>query len=429
MSLRWRIAALTTILLVLFAVVLGVVVSWVVLSTLERVQQDSLVSYSADLQQLYASDAPGAARPRILGGVEVALFNSSGTTFVNSSELPVDSNEAKAGFAGRRFLRTGGLMIMLEPVTLGKAAKPNKVLAVAADAGYIDDLRYAVRNATVLATAGLMLLALAGGYVSALFGLRPLIGVARQTRGLNETNLEPIAYSGARDELGVLVETLNRMVQRLKMAFAAQQTFLAEAAHELRTPLTAIEGYIRRAAKGDDAEHALQDAARVAQNMTRLVSDLLQLSRGEVVKELIPHLVDLNDIVRQIASECTIERVVLPKEPLELVGDPDRLAQLLRNLTANAVRAAGAGNVQLEARRAGKDLELIVQDFGSGIPPELLPHIFEKFVKGNGGGSGLGLAIVAQIARAHGGKVNVTSNPGQGTRFVVTLPALEDEQS
>jgi two-component system, OmpR family, sensor kinase len=427
MSLRWRIAALTAILLVLFAVVLGVVVAWVVSSTLEQVQRDSLVSYSADLQQLYASDTPGTPRPPVLGGVQVALFYANGGTFVNPESIQIVPQEVEAGFKGRRFLRLDNSTVMLEPIKLGKASKPNRVLAVAADAKYIDDLGYAVRNATVLTTAGLILLALAGGYLSALFGLRPLIGVARQTRTLNETNLEPIEYHGARDELGLLVETLNRMVQRLKLAFAAQQTFLAEAAHELRTPLTAIEGYLRRAAKGDDAEHALQDAARVAQNMTRLVADLLQLSRGEVVKELIPHLLDLNDIVHQIASEFRLERIKLPNEPLELIGDPDRLTQLLRNLTANAVRAAGVGNIELEARRVGDDLELIVQDFGPGIAQELLPHIFEKFVKGNGGGSGLGLAIVAQIVRAHGGKINVTSSPGQGARFVVTLPALKDE--
>lgn len=218
-------------------------------------------------------------------------------------------------------------------------------------------------------------------------------------------------------------------MQRLNDAFAVQKTFLAEVAHELRTPVTALDGYIRQAKRDATPQSGkvLDDATRVAKNMTRLVSDLLQLSRGEVVQELIPHVVDATELLRGVASEFGVA-VQVPPEPLELVGDPDRLAQLLRNLTSNAVRAASAQKVQLLGRVAGSKLELVVADQGAGIAPELLPRIFDKFVKGaSSRGAGLGLAIVAQIAKAHGGEVLVQSEVGKGTVFTVRLPRLEDE--
>jgi two-component system, OmpR family, sensor kinase len=225
-----------------------------------------------------------------------------------------------------------------------------------------------------------------------------------------------------------LVETLNRLVSRLDDAFAAQKTFLAEVAHELRTPVTAIDGYIRQAKRdaSQESQKALDDATRVAKNMTRLVSDLLQLSRGEVVQELIPHVVDLGELVRGVASEFGVNAIA--PTGLETLGDPDRLAQLFRNLTSNAVRAAGADKVQLEVRVAGSKLEVLVSDQGAGIAPDLLPRIFDKFVKGaTSRGAGLGLAIVAQIAKSHGGEVLVKSELGQGTMFTVRLARLEND--
>ena len=273
-------------------------------------------------------------------------------------------------------------------------------------------------------------MAVLGGYLLTQLGLRPLISVARQAQELSESNLKPLVYSGARDELGVLVETLNRMVLRLNSAFAAQKTFLAEVAHELRTPVTAIEGYVRQAKRDATPESSktLDDATRVAKNMTRLVSDLLQLSRGEVVQELVPHVLDAKELLYGVASEFNIKAIIVPPHTVELLGDPDRLAQLLRNLTSNAVRAAGVDNVQLELITNDKNLMFIVTDQGAGIAPELLPRIFEKFVKGaTSRGAGLGLAIVAQIAKVHGGAVTVKSELGTGTVFTVTLPLLEEE--
>jgi two-component system, OmpR family, sensor kinase len=429
MSLRWRIAAAVAGLLVLFAVVLGAVVSAVVSSTLENYQRTLLAADAEQLQQLYRQDSPGSVPSQeLLGGTRYAIYNRDGSVFQSPQRLEIPETEIRAASQTGRFWRSNRFMVRLEPIAI-LSSNPNKILAVVASAEYINDLAARVQGATILATAGLVVLALLAGYGLAQLGLRPLVGVARQAQELSETNLKPLAYTGARDELGVLVETLNRLVQRLNDAFAAQKTFLAEVAHELRTPVTALDGYIRQAKRDASLESAktLDDAARVAKNMTRLVSDLLQLSRGEVVQEMIPHVVDAGELLRGVASEFEVQATI-PPEPLELLGDPDRLAQLLRNLTSNAVRSAGADKVQLELKLVGNRLEFVVSDQGAGIAPELLPRIFEKFVKGaTSRGAGLGLAIVAQIAKAHGGEVLVHSKPLEGTVFTVRLPRLEED--
>jgi two-component system, OmpR family, sensor kinase len=122
-------------------------------------------------------------------------------------------------------------------------------------------------------------------------------------------------------------------------------------------------------------------------------------------------------------------KLEMPKEILEVVGDPDRLTQVTRNLVSNAARAAGhRDGVVIRLERHQKILELSVIDNGPGIPNDVLPRIWEKFYKGPGGGAGLGLAIVAQIVHAHNGKISVSSKPGQGAKFTVSLPVLEEEE-
>ena len=429
MSIRWRVAVAMAALLVLFALTLGAVVSAVVLNTLETYQRGLLEADATQLQQLYASSTPGVVPAQeLLGGARVAIFKSDGSEFQNLSQLQIPVSEIQAVGGSRRFWRSENLIVLLEP--LPRLPSKPQVLVVAASAEYINNLAARVRVATLIVTGILVLLAVLGGYLLTQLGLRPLISVARQAQELSESNLKPLVYSGARDELGVLVETLNRMVLRLNSAFAAQKTFLAEVAHELRTPVTAIEGYVRQAKRDATPESSktLDDATRVAKNMTRLVSDLLQLSRGEVVQELVPHVLDAKELLYGVASEFNIKAIIVPPHTVELLGDPDRLAQLLRNLTSNAVRAAGVDNVQLELITNDKNLMFIVTDQGAGIAPELLPRIFEKFVKGaTSRGAGLGLAIVAQIAKVHGGAVTVKSELGTGTVFTVTLPLLEEE--
>jgi len=212
-------------------------------------------------------------------------------------------------------------------------------------------------------------------------------------------------------------------VARLRQALDAQRTFLAETSHELRTPLTALQGFLDRASRHGrpEVQRDLGDAQRIAAVMSRLVADLLQLSRGETVTEIDPHLLDpAKDVLRPIAEEFPGVRVEA-SDGVSVVGDPQRLRQLVRNLVSNAVRATQAPElVTLRATVRGSIVQIVVHDRGPGIAPELQARIFEKFFHGPGGGSGLGLAIAQQIARAHGARLTVSSQPGD-TSFSFAL--------
>ena len=153
----------------------------------------------------------------------------------------------------------------------------------------------------------------------------------------------------------------------------------------------------------------------------------MQLTRGQLVRDYTPHLLDpATDILKPVAEEFPGVRLEAQAGHL-LLGDPDSLKQLVRNLTANAVRATdNPRKVTLGLFTTDEHVVLLVRDRGPGIPEELLPHIFEKFHKGVGG-AGLGLAIAKQIADAHGGTLSVESFKGRGTTFRVTLPAVEEE--
>ncbi|MER3603292.1 MAG: sensor histidine kinase, partial [Thermus sp.] len=150
-----------------------------------------------------------------------------------------------------------------------------------------------------------------------------------------------------------------------------------------RTPLTVLLGHLERLPKSPESLEALR---KTALHLNRLVEDLLALARGELERNLNPHVLDLLPLLKEVAQE---QGVPLEGEGAEVVGDPDRLLQLFRNLTQNAVRAAGRDKVCLRLRKEGGWARVEVEDEGPGIPQDLLPRLFERFAKGPGGGTGL----------------------------------------
>jgi hypothetical protein len=435
--LKWRIAALTAVLLAIFATVLSVTVVTVSTNTLENEQRKLLEQDTTRAATFFANTENGTLglESRPLGSSRITLFTTQGES-LGGPPLALPDEVKRAAVTNQQSFSddNGGrpIKVLLTPirVRLGKLQPSPAVLAVWTQTTYIRELTATLRSLVLGVTLILILAALAAGYAVASISLRPLMSVARQATRLDEHHLEPLAYSGPRDELGLLTTTLNQMVQRLRRAFDAQKTFLAETSHELRTPLTALQGYLRIAAREANATQkpVLDDAQRVTDNMTRLVGDLLQLSRGEVVQEWVPHLVDLGELVRGVARDFRVTEMKVG-HALELIGDPDRLTQLVRNLVSNAVRHAGKPEgVQIDVWRDGDHLELHVRDNGPGIPAHVLPRMFDKFYKGPGGGAGLGLAIAAQIVRVHQGQIDARNNPDSGAHFTVRLPALPDEE-
>ena len=253
-----------------------------------------------------------------------------------------------------------------------------------------------------------------------------------EIRALNtalQTRLEEVERLGKVAEEGrlKLEETARQLAEALKL----QKTFLAETSHELRTPLTALLGYLRRVERefaqvGAAPSQTLKDAQRVAENMTRLVNDLLQLSRGELVQSIEPHFINLGELLRAVGRDYNID---VRTPDLEIVGDPGRLTQVFVNLVSNAVRVSGgADQVGIEASEEGGRVRVCIVDHGPGIPDEIKPRIFDKFFRGKEAGSaGLGLTIAQQAVAAHGGEIHVLDTPGGGATFEVSLPALDDE--
>ncbi len=235
------------------------------------------------------------------------------------------------------------------------------------------------------------------------------------------------------DEVERLRNVAERQSQRLEIqarqleeALNMQKTFLAETSHELRTPLTALHGYLRRAEREVGGSQTLLDAQRVAENMTRLVNDLLQLSRGELVQSIEMHFMNLGHLLRQVGRDFGVRA---PEENLEIVGDPGRLTQVFVNLVTNALRVSGSPErVYLEASPRPGEIEVRVVDHGPGVPDHVKPKIFDKFYRGKEAGSaGLGLTIAQQVVTAHGGTIDVVDTPGGGATFRVRLPLPEED--
>ena len=258
-----------------------------------------------------------------------------------------------------------------------------------------------------------------------------------------------ITTTGARDEIGRLAATFNDMLASLQLSATAQQRFVSDASHELRAPLTALQANIDLVSRHpeltpDARGEALGEAEREAGRMARLVSDLLALARADAGVALRHQPVELDALaldVFQVARKLAQgqELALVEFEPVVIMGDEDRLKQLVLVLVDNALKyTPSGGRVTLGLRRARapeapslislEAAEIIVRDSGVGIPADALPHVFERFYRADParrrdpGGTGLGLSIARWIAEQHGGEISLESAPGVGTTAIVRLP-------
>lgn len=290
--------------------------------------------------------------------------------------------------------------------------------------------------------AGFLLLAM-GVMVSYVThrGLLPVKAIASTAEQIvrAEDLSRRIPDAGQRDELGRLVAIVNDLLARLETLFKAQHRLIADVSHELRTPLAAMRGnleILRRGVVRDPVlmEETLADMGRELNRLTRLVNDLLLLAQSDAGVEIRREPVELDTLVLEVFRELRpladgVQLRIGAEDQATVRGDRDRLKQALLNLTHNALRfTPSGGEVRLDLERYGEEVRLSVVDTGIGIPPEAIPHLFERFyrvdrsrVRGIGG-AGLGLAIVKWIAEAHGGRVEVESQVGKGSVFTLVLP-------
>jgi signal transduction histidine kinase len=223
-----------------------------------------------------------------------------------------------------------------------------------------------------------------------------------------------------------------RALRRVSRAFGEQdrlrRQLMADVAHELRTPLAILQGRIEGFLDGvyPPDENHLAELLDETRHLSRLVEDLGTLAHAEAgALELRKETVDLGDLVRDVAASLPrpVEILIPPNLPA-IEADPVRIRQVLLNLLANAVRhTPSEGEIAVAVEEDPRQLLIRVRDTGSGIAPEDLPRIFERFQKGSDSrGSGLGLAIARKLVLAHEGNIGIESELGKGTTVTVTLP-------
>jgi len=316
-------------------------------------------------------------------------------------------------------------------------------------AGPITAQQQSVQTALSLLVLGLPLLVLLVGVATWMLVGRALAPVERMRSRLaaigGSTVEERLPVPSTDDEIARLAVTMNQMLERLDHAGRTQRRFVADASHELRSPLATLAASVE-VARADPTGRSWAELSPVMADevarMGRLVGDLLLLARvDEHDMRLALHEVDLDDLVddqvRRLRAHPRL-RVEADVEPTRVVGDRERLAQVLTNLADNAAVHA-TGRVRLSLHPAGEGAGdgqsgdnsgavVVVEDDGPGVPVAERERVFERFVRLDdrrrraSGGSGLGLAIVREVVRAHGGDVRIADAAGGGCRIEVTLP-------
>jgi len=375
---------------------------------------------------------------------------------LSSQRLPLDADLMALNMQGRPALKTvvldSGVRLRMYSLPISVGGRVVGAVQVAQSLTDVDQTLHQVLTLLIAGTLGGVVAAGGVGLLLAWLALRPInritLAAARIARAHDLDQRLPAPKTD--DEIGRLVNTFNAMLERLDQLFQAQQRLGADVSHELRTPLTTIRGnvdWLRKGGADDPAGRAaaLDAIDGDADRMNRLVADLLLMAQADAGMQLEKEPLELDTLVLQVYRQARAmaaarfpgatdgERVTIRlghEDQAMVEGDPDRLRQLLLNLVDNALKyTPPGGSITLSLFRDGSRVRVSVEDTGPGIPPDVLPHIFERFYRAprqGRKGVGLGLAIARWIAEAHDGQLAAESTLGQGTTFTLWLPAIQD---
>lgn len=387
------------------------------------------------------------ANTRLMDDFTIRLLTAGGETLQTFG--PEDSRESsyvslppKPGFstfddAGRDTSRA--YTVRVEP-SIG-------VVAIVQVAQSLDEVQETLQNLLATLLLGVPVLAMCAGlsgYFLAGRVLGPIDRVTRTAASIAEGRHDLSArlnFPSTDDEVGRLASTFDQMLTRLETAFRREHQFTADASHELRTPLAAVLAILdqirAKRRSPEEYERALADLAEEAGRLRILCESLLSMARvggrdaeaGEVIE--IPALIgDVADSLRPLAEEKGLALMCNALGDLRVTGNRDEIVRLFVNIVENAIKFTARGSVSVTASlNTDKNVDISVADTGIGIAANQLPHIFDRFYRADQSrstaGTGLGLSMAQEIARAHGGEINVSSSKGEGTRFTVTLPRAE----
>jgi signal transduction histidine kinase len=285
----------------------------------------------------------------------------------------------------------------------------------------------------------LVLVAGVSGYFLAARALAPINEITQTARHISAEDLSKrLNLPATNDEVGRLAQTFDDMLARLDESFQHERQFTSDASHELRTPLTAMQAILSvmrdKPRSTKEYETALDDLADETDRLQSLTESLLHLSLGESHRSDIYEIVnlstlicDVSDSLRPLAESKNLQFTYTLEDNLIIRGNRDDLIRLFVNLIDNAIKYTTTGVINLTAVKNQNGNQIItISDTGGGISSEHLPHIFDRFYRidrsRSSRGTGLGLAIVKDIVGAHQGTIEVTSEIGKGTIFIVQLP-------
>jgi signal transduction histidine kinase len=308
------------------------------------------------------------------------------------------------------------------------------------EATFLTSVNHALWLAVLI--AGLIALLLALVFANTL--LKPLHTLKAVAGRMERGDLSQRVAITEKGEIGALAHAFNAMAESLSRSEQARHNLVSDVAHELRNPLMNMRGYLELLTERvlEPTPQTLASLYEETSLLSRLVADLQELSLAEAGQlPLALRPIELVEVVSQAVqivqpqleqTHLTLHVSLPPDLPL-ICADPERVAQILRNLLRNAItHTSSPGEISISASRSQTWVHISVQDTGTGIAPEHLPYLFERFYRADPsrsratGGTGLGLAIVKQMVQAHGGQITVASQKGKGTCFTFTLPAVSN---
>ncbi|MBK5111313.1 MAG: HAMP domain-containing histidine kinase [Thermoleophilia bacterium] len=457
LPIRWKLAAVTSGLTFIILIVFGFVVGQLTTQQLRENYEADTKAKSTELSQelrereiVTPSSAPGSLLAPLLRSI-------NGTADIiltaNNTRYAIPGAPDLGPLTGPGVTTVGNLQV--STVALNDPVAGFNPIAWVRYGRSIDRLEASITRIwiSILAgTLGATLLAALGGVLLARRAMRPIAELTSAAGEIAETRDPEVTLQdpASEDEVAELTRTFNEMLRELSLARAEresalsrQRAFIADASHELRTPLTSVLANLElldHSLEGEGSEldlESVESALRSSQRMRRLVADLQILARADSDHDRVLKPGDLTEITRHAVDELdpltddhTI--VLTAPEPVPVCGDGDRLHRIVTNLVDNAVRHTPPGStveVRVEADRDTGTARLVVGDNGPGIPADLRPQIFGRFVRSDGPsdrsrgeGTGLGLAIVQAIAERHGGTATVGDSPSGGAEFRVELP-------
>jgi two-component system sensor histidine kinase BaeS len=376
------------------------------------------------------------------GGGHAAVVGGSPFTLVGSDRVVIYSNQPdEIGKTLSRSTLNNAVLLQSNNQNIGwllLTPIPRNFNPNTPEANFLRN----VNSASLVSALIAVVLALTLGGLLAFTMTRSLRELTEATMDIAKGKFGKQVRVRSKDEIGELASSFNKMSLELERATKARRQMTADIAHDLRSPLSVITGYAEalsdKKLAGDEEVYNI--LLQETKHLDRLVDDLRLLSladTGELPLTLQP--TRLRALLERVATrhavasqQHQIELAIQSDEDLPEVNvDVERMSQVLDNLILNAFRyTPPGGKVSLEASAQGKWVKIKVGDTGSGISPEDLPHVFDRFYRGDkarphNGESGLGLAIAKSIVEAHGGKIQVESQPGDGTVFTILLKAYQ----